>query len=164
MINHMTGKVTKLAARRDATMKPASDQMIHSHEVNIDKTTITATTHMAPRRTIDLESLSLPSYMRLCTLISVCIGIVMSALFCFLDILGIDTTFRLGIISFADTETGVVVLFVGPFVFGVMGFIGSLFSYRLFVWALLRFWGLRLTGTWKELGKPEGAKSTPAPM
>ena len=103
----------------------------------------------APKKTIDLESLSFASYVRLCVLISVCIGLVASVAFFFLDVFGLDTTLHWGFISVADTVSGVVVLFVGPFVFGVTGFVGSLFTYPLFLWALRKFWGLSLTGTWK---------------
>ncbi|MBF8294471.1 MAG: hypothetical protein HW389_1016 [Bacteroidetes bacterium] len=103
----------------------------------------------APKKTIDLESLSFASYMRLCVLISVCIGLVASVAFFFLDVFGLDTTLHWGIISVADTVSGVVVLFVGPFVFGVTGFVGSMFTYPLFLWVLRKFWGLSLTGTWK---------------
>ena len=102
--------------------------------------------------------------MKLCTLISICLGIVAGVLFFLADILGLNTTFQWGILSFADTETGILVLFVGPFVFGVTGFLGSLLSYRLFLWALRKFWGLQLTGTWKESGTNEDLKSTHEPM
>lgn len=121
---------------------------------------MTTTPQSTPRKTIDLESISFSSYMKLCTLISICIGIVVSVLFFLADILGLNTTFQWGILSFADTETGILVLFVGPFVFGVTGFVGSLLSYQLFLWALRKFWGLQLTGTWKEFGKDEDLKST----
>jgi len=110
---------------------------------------MTTNQHNAPKKTIDLESLSFASYVRLCVLISVCIGLVVSVAFFFLDVFGLDTTLRWGFISVDDTVTGVVVLFVGPFVFGVTGFIASLFTYLLFLWALRKFWGLSLTGRWK---------------
>jgi len=140
--------------------------MIHSleDEAEIAKGIMTTTLQDAPRKTIDLQLLSLSSYVRLCTLISVCIGLVVSVLFFLLDISGLDTTFQWGPFSFSDTESGIVVLFVGPFVFGVTGLLGSLFSYRLFLWALQNFLGLPLTGTWKELGRPEESKSNHPPM
>ena len=103
----------------------------------------------APKKTIDLESLSFSSYVRLCVLISVCIGLVVSAAFFSLDVLRWDTTFHWGFISGTDNVSGIIVLFVGPFVFGVTGFIGSLFTYQLFLWALRKIRGLSLTGTWK---------------
>jgi hypothetical protein len=118
----------------------------------------------APRRTIDLQSLSLSSYIGLCTLISVCIGLAVSVLFFLLDIFGLNTSFQLGPFSFSDNESGIVVLFVGPFFFGVTGLFGSLLSYRLFLWALQKFWGLPLTGTWKVLGRSEESKSDHPPM
>ena len=117
----------------------------------------------APKKTIDLESLSFSSYVRLCVLISVCIGLVVSVAFFFLDVVGLDTTLHSGFISVADTVSGVIVLFVGPFVFGVTGFVGSLFTYPLFQWALRKFWGLSLTGTWKETGRSKEAKKARPP-
>lgn len=137
--------------------------MTRSHADEIEKRTWTTTPQIAPRKTIDLESLSFSSYVRLCTLISVCLGIVVGVLFFLADVLGMNTTFHWGFFSFADTESGVVGLFVGPFVFGVTGFVGSLFSYRLFQWALREFRGLPLTGRWKEVGRPEETKTAHPP-
>ena len=110
---------------------------------------MTTNQHNAPKKTIDLESLSFSSYVRLCVLISVCIGLVAGVAFFFADIVGLDTTLHCGFISIADTVSGAVVLLLGPFVFGVTGFVGLLFTYQVFLWALRRIRGLSLTGTWK---------------
>jgi hypothetical protein len=165
MVMHMMGDAPQFSLiRNDAPLNSASNQMNHSHEVEIEKGTMTTTPQIAPRKTIDLQSLSLSSYVRLCTLISVCLGLVVSVLFFLLDVLGMNTTFQWGPLSFADTESGFVVLFVGPFIFGVTGLVGSLFSYPLFLWALRTFWGIPLTGTWKELERPGEGRSNHTPM
>ena len=103
----------------------------------------------APKKTIDLESLSFSSYVRLCVLISVCIGLVAGVAFFLADIVGLDTALHWGFISIADTVSGAVVLLLGPFVFGVTGFVGLLFTYQVFLWALRKIRGISLTGTWK---------------
>ncbi len=103
-------------------------------------------------KTIDLESLSFSSYIRLCTVISVIIGFVFSVLFFVLDVSGLNTAFSWGPVSTADTETGLILLFIGPFVFGVAGSLVSIITHRMFIWALKQFWGLMLTGSWKEIG------------
>ena len=136
-----------------------SNQTDHALDAGIAKDSLTTTAQNDPRKSIDLHALSFPSYMSLCTLIFVCLGVVSSVLFFLLDIAGLNTAFQWGPFSFSDTESGIVVLFVGPFIFGVTGLIGSLFSYRLFLWALHQFWGLLLTGTWKELEGPGDPKS-----
>jgi hypothetical protein len=105
-------------------------------------------------QTIDLEFLSLSSYARLCTLISICLGFATGILLFIADILGVDTSVRIGIVHFDNIESGVIALFTGPFIFAVVGFVGSLFSYRLFLWALRKYWGLALTGRWKEVSSP----------
>ena len=102
-------------------------------------------------RTIDLEFLSLSSYSRLCTMISICLGFAAGIIFFLLDLLGVDTSMRVGLLRVASIEAGVVFLFIGPFTFAVVGFIGSLLTYRLFLWSLQTFWGLALTGRWKEI-------------
>jgi len=102
-------------------------------------------------QTIDLEFLSFSSYTRLCTLISICLGFAAGILFFLLDLMGLNTSMHVGLLSVVDTEAGVVFLFIGPFVFGVVGFAGSLFTYRMFLWSLRTFWGLALTGRWKVL-------------
>lgn len=128
--------------------------MTHMHTSEIENIK-TAAPQNDRKKSVALESLSFSSYVRLCSLISVCLGIVVGGIVFLLDIVGWDTTLQWGLISFNDTELGVVVLFVGPFIFGVTGFVGSLFSYRLFIWALRKFSGLPLTGTWKEVGGSE---------
>ncbi len=100
---------------------------------------------------IDLEFLTFPSYARLCAVISVFIGFVISVLFFIIDISGLNTAIQWGPVASSDTETGFILLFVGPFVFGVAGFFVSIFTHRLFVWALKQFWGLRLSGAWREI-------------
>jgi hypothetical protein len=110
-------------------------------------------------RTIEMTSLSFRSYSLLCILISVCIGVVGSVLFLLLDLLGLDTTVQLGMFRLNDTETGVVALFVGPFIAGLIGFVVSLVTYQLFLSALRRFEDLSLTGIWRIV-KPFAA---PAP-
>lgn len=107
--------------------------------------------HETRRQSIDLEYITFASYARLCVVISVFIGLIASILFFVIDLLGIDTAFRWGPISVADTEAGVVALFIGPFFFGVIGLFVSPLTYRFFIWALQKFWGLSLTGTWKEV-------------
>jgi hypothetical protein len=130
--------------------------MTNFYAAEIEPKATTTNPPRAPRRTIDLESLSLSSYVSLCTLISICLGLVVGILFFILDLLVLNTTTQWSFIGFEDNEMGLVVLFVGPFLFGVTGLVGSLFSYRIFLWALRKFWGLQLTGTWKELENPEG--------
>jgi len=102
-------------------------------------------------QTIDLEFLSFSSYVRLCTLISICLGFAAGILFFLLDLFGVDTSMQLGLLRVATTEAGIVFLFIGPFVFAVVGFLGSVLTYRLFLWSLRTFWGLALTGRWKEI-------------
>jgi len=102
-------------------------------------------------QTIDLEFLSFSSYTRLCTMISICLGFAAGIIFFLLDILGVDTSMHIGLLRIATTEAGVVVLFIGPFVFAVVGFVGSILTYRMFLWSLRTFWGLALTGRWKEI-------------
>jgi hypothetical protein len=109
-------------------------------------------THM---QTIEITSLSFPSYSLLCILISVCLGVVVGALFLIIDLLGLNTTIQMGTIRLNDTETGLIVLFVGPFIAGLIGFIVSLLTYQLFLSALHRFEDLRLTGIWRIV-KPLG--------
>ncbi len=104
-----------------------------------------------PLQTIEVEYLSFSSYSLICTVISICLGIVGSVLFFVIDLLGLDTSVQLGLLHLNDTETGVVVLFVGPFIFGLIGFIGSLFTHRMFLWTLRRFSDFRLTGIWKTI-------------
>jgi hypothetical protein len=109
-------------------------------------------------QTIEVTSLSFPSYSLLCVLISVCLGVVGSVLFLVVDLLGLDTTVQLGTFRLNDTETGVIVLFVGPFIAGLIGFVVSLVTYRLFLSALRRFEDFNLTGIWRIV-KPLGATS-----
>jgi hypothetical protein len=150
VLAHMTGRKGWISVRRrDAAPNSARHRTIHSETAETEERSRAITPQDDLKMTIDLESLSFGSYVRLCVLISVCIGLVVSAAFFFLDVLGWDTTFHWGFISGADNVSGIIVLFVGPFVFGVTGFIGSLFTYPLFLWALRKFWGLSLTGTWK---------------
>lgn len=104
-----------------------------------------------PMQTIVVEFLSFTSYSLLCTLISICLGVVGSILFCVMDLLGVDTTFQLGLVHLNDTETGIVFLFIGPFISGLIGFIGSMLTYRLFLWALRRIDGFSLTGSWRNV-------------
>jgi hypothetical protein len=160
----MMGEATQFSVKQNAAqLNSASNRVNQLYETEIEKGTMTTTPQNTPRKTIDLQSLSLSSYVRLCALISICLGLVVSILFFLLDILGMNTTFQWGPFSFSDNESGIVVLFVGPFVFGVIGIVGSLFSYRLFLWALRKFLGLPLTGTWKELERPKDAKSNHPP-
>ena len=102
-------------------------------------------------RTIDLEFLSLASYTRLCILISICLGFAAGLFVFVLDILGVDTSVHIGLFHIFNTEAGVVSIFVGPFIFAVVGFVGSLMTYKLFLWSLRTFWGLALTGRWKDI-------------
>ena len=102
-------------------------------------------------RTIDLEFLSLASYVRLCTLMSICLGFTAGLLIFLLDLLGVDTSVHVGLFYVFNTEAGVVSIFVGPFIFAVVGFVGSLLTYRLFLWSLRTFWGLALSGRWKDI-------------
>ena len=102
-------------------------------------------------RTLDLEFLSLASYFRLCTLISICLGFAAGLFIFLLDMLGVDTSVHVGLFYIFNTEAGVVSIFVGPFIFAVVGFVGSLLTYRLFLWSLHTFWGLALTGRWKDI-------------
>jgi hypothetical protein len=163
-VAHMTGDATEFSVRQnDAALSLATKRMNHSQEAEIETDTVTTLPQNSPRRTFDLQYLSLSSYVRLCTLISVCLGLVVSLLFFLLDVLGMDTSFQWGPIAFSDTESGVIVLFVGPFIFGAIGLVGSLFSYRLFLWALRTFLGIPLTGTWKELKRSEEEKSNRPP-
>jgi hypothetical protein len=102
-------------------------------------------------QTIDLEFLSLSSYTRLCTMISICLGFATGVIFFIADLVGVNTSVQLGIVHVGKLEAGILVLFTGPFIFAVVGFVGSLLSYRFFLWALRRFWGLALTGKWKDV-------------
>jgi len=126
----------------------------HSSAFKSDKGMMMTTSQKALRKTINLETLTLASYIRLCTLISICIGVAASIAFFFLDVLGVNMTYHWGFISIEDTESGILALFVGPFVFGVTGFVGSLLSYQLFLRVLRRFWGITLTGTWTDPEEP----------
>lgn len=103
----------------------------------------------SPTQTIEVASLSFPSYCLLCTLISVLLGIVGSAVFLIIDLLGLDTTVQLGTFRLNNDETGVIVFFVGPFVAGLIGFVVSLVTYQLFLSALHRFKDFSLTGIWR---------------
>lgn len=107
------------------------------------------------RKTIDLEHLTLSSYVRLSTMIAVCLGLLVSAIFFIVDLAGVDTSIHWGSLNIAHTEAGFVFLFIGPFIFAAAGFVESLLSYRLFTWTLRRFQGLTLTGNWKEIVPPE---------
>ena len=129
----------------ECTMRPdahAPNDAPHPQEMTLEN---------APQHSIDLEYMTFSSYTRLCVVISVFIGLIASILFFVADVLGVDTAFRWGPISVADTEAGVVALFIGPFFFGVVGLPVSPLTYRLFIWALRNFWGLPLTGSWKEI-------------
>jgi hypothetical protein len=114
-------------------------------------------------RTIDVKYLSLSSYTRLCSVISVCLGIVTGTIFFIADILGVDTSFHIGVFSIADFEGGALFLLVGPFVFALIGFLGSLLSHRLFLWALRTFRGLTLTGEWETVAPMGGINSGERP-
>jgi hypothetical protein len=110
-----------------------------------------------PMQTIVVKSLSFTSYSLLCTLISICLGVVGSILFCVVDLLGVNTSVQLGLLHLNDTETGIVFLFIGPFLFGVIGFVGSMLTHRLFLWVLRRFGGFSLSGSWKNIKDLGGA-------
>lgn len=125
-----------------------------------------ANTHVTTIRTIELETISFSSYVTLCVLISVCIGLVVSIAFFVLDIIVLDTSFQWGGVSIADTWTSIIAMFVGPFVFGIVGLAGSLFTHRLFLWALRTYSGLSLTGTWSVTNRGddlENATRQPKP-
>ncbi len=70
-----------------------------------------------------------------------------------LDIMGFGTSFHWGDLRIADAFSGVVILFVGPFLFSVVGFTGPPFTHPLFLWALRTCSGLSLTGDWLEPDK-----------
>jgi hypothetical protein len=136
-------------------LNAAGISVSYAPAANIDHKPMTISLHRPQIGTIEMESLSLSSYVRLCTMISICLGLAVSVLFFILDVLFLSTNVQWGMVSFAENEMGLIVLFVGPFVFAVTGFVGSLLSYKLFLWALRAYWGIELAGTWKE---PENSK------
>jgi predicted PurR-regulated permease PerM len=109
-------------------------------------------------QTIEVASLSFSSYCLLCTLIAVCAGVIGSVLFFVVDVLGWDSTVQLGLFRLNDTETGIIVLFVGPFFAGLVGLVISLITYHLFLLAIRRFEDFNLTGIWRIV-KPFGASN-----
>jgi hypothetical protein len=148
---HRTDELLQFSREGDMLNTTGSYQA-YSLADNIEQRTMTTCHQSDPGKTIEMQSISLSSYVKLCVMISICLGLAVSVLFFLFDVLYLNTTAEWGIVSFADDEMGLVILFVGPFVFAVIGFVGSLLSYRLFQWALRTYWGLQLTGTWKEPG------------
>ena len=103
---------------------------------------------MAQTATLELNYLSYDSYVRLCSIIGIYVGFAASFLFFVLDLLGMNASIHLGFFSLPDIWSGVVVLFVGPFVSWIIAAVGGVFTYRLFVCALKKYSGLSLTGDW----------------
>ena len=142
--------------------RTAKLQPYESTVLELNRTPLVTSESQVLRRTMELEYLSLGSYVRLCVLISILIGISVSTSFFAMDVMGVDTSFHWGDFAIPRTLMGIVALLVGPFVFGVVGFVGALITHPLFLWALRTYSGLLLTGVWLEHGQNQAWKKDPA--
>jgi hypothetical protein len=112
-------------------------------------------THLPGRdgtmKTICLNQLSWRSYITLCTMISACIGFALSILLVLLVYVAhVSFSIHIGTLYIEGGLFSIVSVFIGPFVGGAVGFLGSLFTHPLFAMMLAWFPGVPLTGKWMD--------------
>lgn len=102
-------------------------------------------------KTICLNQLSWRSYITLCTMISVCIGFALSILLVLLVYVAhVSFSIHIGTFYIGGGLFSIVSVFIGPFVGGAVGFLGSLFTHPLFTMLLVWLPGVPLTGKWMD--------------